>query len=71
MSSVGARGIKIQGPKLQTMIKNGKKKVDLFAVFAKITPEIAIIFENFFKGNVQRMSIEGASDFRVMNNFLP
>ena len=27
-----------------------------------------IFFKNFFKDNVQKMSIGGASDFRVMNN---
>ena len=65
-------GIKVQGKKLRTMIKNGKKKVDLFAVFAEIILLITIFFKNFFKGNVTKMSIEGASDFRESNNnFLP
>ena len=61
-------GIKVQCPKLQTMIKNGEKKVDWFAIFAKILLYITIFFEIIFEGNVQKMSIEDSSDFRVTNN---
>ena len=53
------------------MIKNGEK-VDSFAGFAKIILYVTIFFKKFFKNNVQKMLIEGALDFRVMNNnFLP
>ena len=63
--------IKIQGQKLHTMIKNGKK-VDSFVVFAKIILFIAFSFKKIFKSKIQKMSIEGALDFRVTNNyFLP
>ena len=52
------------------MVKDGKN-VDSYAVFANIILYIAIFFKNLFKGIVQKMSIEGASDFRVKkNNFL-
>ena len=48
-----------------------EKKVDSLAVFTKIILYITI-FLIFFKGNIQKMSIDGASHFRVMNNnFLP
>ena len=50
------------------MLIKGEKKVDSFAVFAKIILLITIFFKNFFKGNVLKMSIEGASDFRVAND---
>ena len=46
-------GIKVQGPIHQTMIKNGKK-VDSFAVFAKIILYITIFFKNVFKGKVKK-----------------
>ena len=52
------------------MIKNGKM-VESFVVFAKIILLITIFFIKFFKGNVRKISIEGASDFRLTNNFLP
>ena len=45
-----------------------EKKVDSYAVFAKIILYTAIFFKKFFKGIVQKMSIEGASDFSVKNN---
>ena len=48
-------------------IKNGKK-VDSFAAFSKIILYITTFFKKNFKSNVQKMSIEGASDFRVTNN---
>ena len=51
-------GINVQGPKFQMMIKNGKK-VDSFAVFAKIISFIAIFFKKYLKGNDQKMSLEG------------
>ena len=53
-------GIKVWGTELQTMMKT-EKKVPSFAVFAKIILYITIFFKKFFKGNVQKMSIEGAS----------
>ena len=42
--------IQVKGPKLQKMIKNGKK-VDYFAVFAKIILCITIFFKKIFEGN--------------------
>ena len=39
--------------------------VDSFAVFAKIIVYITIFFKQFVKGTVQKMSKEGASNFRV------
>ena len=49
-----------------------EKKFKSFVVFAKIILYITIFIQKIFKGNVQKMSIEGASDFRVTkNNFLP
>ena len=44
-SSVGA---KVKGPKLQTMIENGKKD-PLSAVFAKIIFYNTVSFKKFFK----------------------
>ena len=53
------------------MIEN-RKKLDSFEAFAKIILNITIFFKIFFKVNVQKISTEGASDFRVTNNnFLP
>ena len=47
------------------------KKVEKKKVFAKIILYITIFFKKFFQSNVQKKSIEGASDFRVTdNNFL-
>ena len=45
-----------------------RKQVDSFAVFVQIILYITIFFKIFFKVNVQKMSIEGASEFRVTNN---
>ena len=48
------------------------KKVDSFTIFSKIILYIMIFFKKIFKGNVQKMSIEGTSNFRAANNnFLP
>ena len=59
---------------LKFKVQNFKRslKTESFAVFDKIILYITIFFKIFFKGNVQKMSVEGASDFRVTNNnFLP
>ena len=45
-----------------------EEKVDSYAVFAKIIFYITIFFKKYFKGIIQKMSIEGVSDFRVNNN---
>ena len=43
---------------------------DSFGVFAKIILYVKIFFKKIkkIKGKVQKMSIEGASDFRLTNN---
>ena len=47
-----------------------EKKVDSFAVFAKIILYNTIFFKKFFMGNIQKMSIEGSSDKPGPCNFL-
>ena len=60
------------GPKHETIIKSGKKNIDSFSVFAKIILYLIIFFKNIFKCDAEKMSIVGASDFRVTdNNYLP
>ena len=50
------------------MIKTGKR-VDSFSVFVKIVLYFTIFLKKKnFKGTIQKMSIEGSSDFRVTNN---
>ena len=52
-----------------------EKLIDSFVVFAKIIRYVSIFLKINFKDIVQKMLIEGASDFRVIktnfyNNFL-
>ena len=49
-----------------------KRFMDCVKLFQTEIIVAKIIVKKFFKSNVQKMSIEGASDFRVSNNnFLP
>ena len=62
--------IKVYGPKFQIIIKNGK--TNLFVCgFLKILRYVSIFLKLNFKDAVQKIPIEGASNFRVTkNNFL-
>ena len=51
--------IKVQGPKLQMIIKM-EKLVDLFVVFAKIIHYVRLFLKINLKNVVQKMVIEGA-----------
>ena len=47
------------------MVIKTKKKVCSIEIFPKIILYISIFVNKSFKGNVQKMSIEGSSEFRV------